>query len=215
MTLALMWHENIQFLPSAIAALAEKHSTKEQRIATETMEGIVKDAATVYKDADWIEDNFGGGDTLLEIKIPLAKVLALLRDGINRDRLITQLLIDGTIAPSRIQMYDELLGTLEAILKAARKAHRGSQRGRPSGKLGLVEACERLARNYEIVFGKPVTNGWTKEKPIRPDNPATKFIFDILFLIDQTRTRLAEDLQDAIEKYVAKTPGKRRGRRDR
>jgi hypothetical protein len=229
MKLALGWHENIKFLQRDIVGLAEKHSTKEQRIATETMEGLIKDAATVYKDASWIEANFGGPDTLHLLEEPIGAALDLLRNQPNRSRLIAKLLKDGAghFAMNSITIegtehlsedtFDEVLAALEAFREAAPKAHQPSpgHGGQPSGKTGVAAACRRLKHHYETIFGKPVTNGWTKIKPIRPSNPATIFIFDVLSLIDPTRTRLEEDLQDLIGNDIAKTPGRRPGRRDR
>jgi hypothetical protein len=95
MTLALGWHPNIKFPPWDFAVLAEKCSTKEQRITTETMEGLVKDAAMAYDDAHWIEANFRGTDKLNEIEKPIVALLDLLRDRINRNRLIAQLFKNG------------------------------------------------------------------------------------------------------------------------
>ena len=226
MTLALWEHPNIQFPQRDIVGLAEKHSTKEQRISPSTMEGLIKDADTAYKDAPWIEANFGGADTLSKIEKPISALLDLLRDRINRHRLIAQLFQDGDehLVTNRVtrefaseDKYDELIATLDVIRVAAPKAHRPPQgrRGPKSGKTDLAAAYRRLAAHFEKIFGKPVTNGWTKTKPPLPANASTAFIYDIMRLVDPIRTRLAEDLQDLIEKDIAKTPGPRRGRRDR
>ena len=199
MTLALMWHPNIQFPPWDFVVLAEKRSTKEHRITTETMEGLVKDAATAYEDAHWIEANFGGTDTLDEIEKPISAVLALLRERINQHRLIVQLFKDGAdhLVTRRVTRGICIRGQIRRVCspplrrserpRAKRSDRPGAGVAANRGKQTLPQLTGGWRRHYEIIFGKPVTNGWTKEKPPRPTpTPPPTFIFDIIHLIDPT-----------------------------
>jgi hypothetical protein len=208
--------EHSPFWPDEdVTVLAKRH-----RIEPPLFADIVMEALTAYGWAPWIDENFGGPDTLDRLSKALEKPIELLRNKIHQKRVIQQLwhdggggLPDGLV--TTISEYDQGLRFLEMVRSAAAKAHRPARRrGPPPEHPALDAAYEHLAMHYVTIFGEArFTNTWEKtETGLRPRSDAACFLFDVMSLIAPDRPKLAQELRALMQKTIKAERGPRPGR---
>jgi hypothetical protein len=186
-----------------------------------TLEEALSWARFFYDDSQsWEQEGFDRPDTLHKVEAPAAALIDLLRDDINRQRIIWELTGDGDdrdrVVATRKKL-DETLRFLDELRPAARRAHVARRPGRPGKKADLRAAYNVLVEYWQREHGsEEFTNTWAwdqTDKSLVATSEAAQFFHNALRRIDLKRERLAEELRDLMSETVEALLGPRQGRK--
>jgi hypothetical protein len=141
-------------------------------------------------------------DTLDELDETAKRLAVLLRDPVNRHRLVPALVDAEGVHPSVAgkRVYD-LARWLDLVGRVARDAHRIRSRGQPKQE-DLYDLVSALAEYWVGELDRRFTSKWhTDPKTGRePVSDAARFVADVVRLVDPTRVA---ELPQAMKNVVA------------